>query len=257
MEQSVRIWSKAFLLNASDEDPHDFTIQVDQGLWQRVLEANPNAKRFFIRIVSTLEDQEWIAPMGQPVPATDAQSQNSLYIPLWMLDSSGFLGMGDTHTVTFLDQDSFPPATRITLRIVDSVFYDTDVKEELEMALTKMGVIRQGTQLQIPLARLDGFLVDLYVAKTEPANIVLCDGDEVAVEFEEPVDTVPVPPPRPPTPIPEEPSRLDSLMVPLPIPSAIPSSFPGQGRLVGPGGEPPAWRRGLPPPRNPHAPKPV
>jgi len=40
---------------------------------------------------------------------------------------------------------------------------------------------------------------------TEPANLVLAEGDEVAMEFEEALDTIAPPEPRPDTPIPENP----------------------------------------------------
>ena len=35
---------------------------------------------------------------------------------------------------------------------------------------------------------MDNFVVDIYVSELEPASLVLCEGEEVAVEFEEPVD---------------------------------------------------------------------
>jgi hypothetical protein len=34
----------------------------------------------------------------------------------------------------------------------------------------------------------EDFIEDLFIANTEPADVVLCDGEEVALEFEEPVD---------------------------------------------------------------------
>jgi hypothetical protein len=86
----------------------------------------------------------------------------------------------------------------------------------LEAAFSRMGVLQQGRQIQVPIAEL-GITVDLFVAKTEPEEEVYLDGDEIPLEFEQAVDyrepLVPLAPlvphvPRPDTPIPDEPLSL-------------------------------------------------
>ena len=105
-----------------------------------------------------------------------------------MIDSAGISGLGDEVEIEVLNEEAFPPATRIVLKVVDSAFYTSDIKEELEKALSAIGVIRKHTTLQIRVSSLGDFPVDLFIANTEPADVVLCDGEEVALEFEEPVD---------------------------------------------------------------------
>jgi hypothetical protein len=154
-----------------------FTAQVSNDLWQRIM-SEDEGKRHFLRI------HDWIVPCGQPVN----HEGNHAFLPLWMIDSAGIGGLGDEVKVEILNEEAFPPATRIVLKVVDSAFYTSDIKEELEKALSAIGVIRKHTTLQIRVSALGDFPVDLFIANTEPADVVLCDGEEVALEFEEPVD---------------------------------------------------------------------
>ena len=196
MEVTLQLWSKDY---SPVPCPDPFSAQVSQELWQEIMREE--GKRHFLRIY------DWIVPCGQPV----SYEGNHAFLPLWMIDSAGLAGLGDEVSVEVLNEEAFPPATRIVLKFVDSAFYNSDVKDELEKALSAIGVIRKYTTLQIRISALGDFPVDVFVANTEPADVVLCDGEEVALEFEEPVDHFePRPPTRPPTPIPppfEEPKN--------------------------------------------------
>lgn len=190
MEVTLQLWSKDYSPTLCS-DP--FTAQVSYDLWQRIMRED-EGKRHFLRI------HDWIVPCGQPVN----YEGNHAFLPLWMIDSAGMTGLGDEVEVEVLNEEAFPPATRIVLKVVDSAFYTSDIKEELEKALSAIGVIRKHTTLQIRVSALGDFPVDLFIANTEPADVVLCDGEEVALEFEEPVDYFEPPPEekRPSTPIP-------------------------------------------------------
>jgi hypothetical protein len=174
MEVTLQLWSKEYS-PVECNDP--FTAQVSNDLWQRIM-SEDEGKRHFLRI------HDWIVPCGQPVN----HEGNHAFLPLWMIDSAGIGGLGDEVKVEILNEEAFPPATRIVLKVVDSAFYRSDIKEELEKALSAIGVIRKHTTLQIRVSALGDFPVDLFIANTEPADVVLCDGEEVALEFEEPVD---------------------------------------------------------------------
>lgn len=248
MSYPIRIWSTAYS-SLAEENP--FAIQVEKGCWERILQQE-GSKRKFLKIEHPEGLQDWIAPLGHPVPTHHAEGEHTnIYMPLWMLDAAHLKGEGEESVLETMDEEYFPQATRIVLRVIDSAFYNADVKEELEKALSSMGVIQEHTTLQIPVAALDGYTIEVFVSKLEPANIVLCDGEEVSLEFEEPVDQI-SPPPRVPTPIPE-PIPL------LPETSSMISSFTtavsgfqafqGTGQTLGSSNaDIPEWRRGLPPP---------
>ena len=88
-------------------------------------------------------------------------------------------------TVTWRTEEAFPEATRLILKPRDEAFYVTNVKEELEFALTRIGVLQLGDVIRVPLASLGGYEVVFDVLLTEPASIVLMQGDEVAIEFDQ------------------------------------------------------------------------
>jgi hypothetical protein len=272
MEFPIRIWSKAY---APTPDTDSYSVQVDREMWNQALHTE-GSRRKFLRIAHPEGLDDWIAPLGDPVASTDSSDSPcmNIYMPLWMIDAGTFQGQGEESTLEVVDEEYFPEATRITLRVVDSAFYNADVKEELERALSSLGVVRQHTTLQIPIEALGGYTVEVFLSKTEPANLVLCHGEEVAVEFEEPVDQIAVPshsvpshsvpshsvpshsvpshsvpshsvPSRPLTPVPAELPR----MVPLEEAEQGFRAFQGQGQTLGGSNVSiPEWRKGLPPP---------
>ena len=255
MKFPIRIWSKAY---APTPDTDTFSIQVDKQIWQEAMRTE-GAKRKFLQVLHPGGLEPWIAPIGHPVTIeyTNEESKEEriydIFLPLWMIDTAHFTGEGEVSEVEILDEEYFPEATRLVFRVIDSAFYNADIKQELEKALSSIGIVQQHSVLQIPVAALGDFRVEVFVSKTEPANIVLCDGEEVAVEFEEPVDQIE--PPRPPTPLPQPPPllRTDGM-----IPEGIfqqPQqqgfqAFQGEGHTLGGSNVSiPEWRRGLPPPR--------
>ena len=137
-------------------------------------------------------------PAGQVYP-------KAMYLPQWMFPHDEVCG--NDYEIQFIGKDSFPSALKITLRPVDSAFYSVDAKEELEASLSAMGVLQQGDQITLPMTALGGYEVSFYISELMPADIVLLDGEEVAIDFEEAVDQFdgrPATKERPATPIPTE-----------------------------------------------------
>jgi hypothetical protein len=250
MDFTVKLYSHDFCPSG---ETNPFHLIVDDSIWSKVYNDTEGGGRIFLRVFNEDGTKEWIAPMGGVVRSDHHQNEDRrVYMPFWMLDTAGFEGSGEVLKCSILTNEAFPEATKITLRVVDSAFYNSDVKEELEAALTHLGILRRHTTIQIPVQRLGDFPIELFVSELEPADCVLCDGDEVAVEFEEPVDHY-EPPVRPPTPIPQLPTQLEDLMLPPPEPSSNGFvAFQGQGNLVGTSNvNIPEWRRQLGPPRRP------
>lgn len=246
MTYPIHILSKAY---APTNDPDPFSIQVDKHIWQEVLRQE-GSRRKFLKIVHPSGLEDWIAPLGQPVDHSDTNEDTvhyKIYMPLWMIDAAQLAGEGEEAVLEVVDDEYFPEATRIVFRVIDSAIYNADIKAELEQALSSLGVIREHTTLHIPVTALGGYPVEVFISKTEPANLVLCDGEEVSVEFEEPVDQIQ----ELRTPTPPPPAETDTM-----VPQAFLSSstgfqaFQGEGNLLGgSNANIPEWRRGLPPPR--------
>jgi hypothetical protein len=182
----MRIWSKLFVEDITAQDILTCAVDVDQ--WRRLTEENEGAKRIFARI--EFGGHTLYAALGAPIYTQEGAgaATDTLYLPSPMLQRLGIEGMGQEAEVTWLWEDAFPEATRIKLRPHSSAFYDADAKADLERALTRVGVLEAGTTITLPLEGLGGLEVEFDVVELEPAHIVLADGEEVAMEFEEAVD---------------------------------------------------------------------
>jgi hypothetical protein len=260
MQVTVKVYSQEFTPNGERDA---FCILPEESLWQLAFGDYQGEGRVFLRLSSQDNTRSWIGPMSHfiarhPLMAQEADTnQHNIFLPLWMMDSAGFREPGEILTCDILMNEAFPNATKIGLRVIDSAFYNGDIRSELTQALTKIGVLKKHTSIQIPVDFLDNFPVELFITNLEPADCVLCDGEEVVIEFEEPVDQV-LPPTRPPTPVPREPETLASeadTMIPVTPPVRTRNGFvpfQGEGKLLGgSNANIPEWRRQLGPPRQP------
>lgn len=176
----MELWSNTFLFETGDWA----TCSVPLEAWRRITDENPGARLFG---EFNYGGKTVYAALGSPNQEAEG---NKAFLPSWMLDHLAAEGAGEVATVDWLSQDAFPEATRIVLRPHDSAFFHADAKEELERALTRLGVVRQGDTIVIPLECLGEYEIAFDVVLTEPANLVLAQGDEVALEFEEPLDAI-------------------------------------------------------------------
>ena len=181
----MEIWSSIFL------EEHDWaTCSLPVQSWRRITEENP-ATRLIAEI--THDEKKIYVALG--TPTNEGVGTDNIYIPSWLVDHLGIDGCGQHVDIRWINQEYFPEASRIVLRPHDSAFYHADAKEELERALTRLGVIREGDTVVIPLTCLGDYEIAFDIIKTEPANLVLAQGDEVVIEFEEALDAIPEPTP--------------------------------------------------------------
>jgi hypothetical protein len=237
MEYTVQIFSKAFLDSEDESSWSNATLSRD--LWQELFRDQQGQTRLFLSFPGS--SSPVLCAVGNP--HLSHTEEHCIYLPYEILGKLGLEGAGEQHRITIFSEEAFPQAERITIRFIDSAAYNSDVKEELEQALTKLGVLCANTQYQIPIQSLGNYPVDIFVSQLEPADIVLCHGDEVALEFEEPIDQITPPPDRSPTPIPEEVHSLGGLMLPE-VPQPV-------GHILGsdPSIQAPLWRQQIGPPR--------
>jgi len=154
--------------------------------WRKIHEDQPEAQRIFGRIVAG--NATAFCALGEPKNMDAFGTEASVIVPDWVRELLYLEGDGSPVEITWLSSDSFPNATRVVLRPHDSAFYHGDAREELERELTCHGVIAEGTTIPIAIQMLGGFSVQMDIIKTEPANIVLLEGDEIAFEFEGALD---------------------------------------------------------------------
>lgn len=182
-------WSQTFIL-----DTPDSTCIVDVGEWRKIHDEFYQAKRIFAKVFTLYSEDAYYVALGSPVydemNFTNGTTNKSIFLPQSILDTLRIQGSGEPVKVEWLTNEYFPEATRIVLRPHDSAFFHADAKEELERALTRMGVLQSGITISVPLQMLGGFNVALDVITLEPANIVLMEGDEVSIEFDKALDAI-------------------------------------------------------------------
>jgi hypothetical protein len=174
------IWSHEYLHEATD----NACIFVNEYEWTRLHEIYPTAKRLFAKIVSG--DKILHCGLGQPVRSST--TAESVFLPNWAIAYLNIYEMGSIYEVEWISEEYFPEAISIILRPHDSAFYSVDVKGELEAALTQYGVLHSGTSIPITIKALGDYTIKFDVISLEPANIVLMQGDEVAIMFEHAAD---------------------------------------------------------------------
>jgi len=227
---TIELWSPVFLTDHEDAaETTASTCSLDRSVWIALMNRREDSRRLFAKI--DYEDKVLYIALGSYTDYPLNHSEYSrLILPQWALDILSATGTGDIATVTWLTEEAFPPATRIVLRPHDSAFYHSDAKEELELALTRIGVLQKGQTILVSIQCLGDYPMSFDVVDLEPANIVLADGEEVVMEFEASLDQPPEEPvPRPGTPIPE--SDFTS-MVPTTPPPTIGRTTGGTNRYM-------------------------
>lgn len=202
MSLEYSIYSIAYLEN----EVSNYNCYLNETEWTNVTSANPTT-RLFARISNN--EKEWYVALGQPVQTVQTSFNNNktLFVPNWMIEQISIVGDGSKFKVEWIPVEFFENSTHICLKAVDSHYESSTIDEELSFELTKLGILQGGTKIYINMPSLDNFTVIYEVITLEPANIVLCQGDDVSLEFVK--DTPPISTTaRPPTPYPELPELL-------------------------------------------------
>ena len=214
---TVQPYSEAFI--DDNGSTNKLCVRPSMDVWERIMNNHQHFGRIFIRIHHpTLENETFLVPMGDPA-AVGTGLSNSLFLPTWILDTNLIQGCGEETFIDTVTPDELPKATKIVIRPIDSLLLNVDVVEQLQPPLSALGCLQQNKQYNIPLEAMGGYTVPVFVSKLEPFHEVFLDGDEIPLEFEEAVDSVP----RAPTPIPLPPP---SFSVPFEQQGAI--SVPSQ-----------------------------
>jgi len=184
------IWSHALML----EQPGTPCCYIGEREWNKVHNENEDVRRIFAKI--TLNDKTVICPLGEPIREALIDLNDSkhcpAFIPLWAFDKLTIEGLGSKADIQWCSEEFFPEATRIVLRPHSSTFYESNIKDELEVALTEYGVLQLGMTVPIKIKAINN-IIDFDIVALEPASIVLMQGDDVAIEFEKTFDEMLIP----------------------------------------------------------------
>jgi len=209
------LWSTIYL----EQDVDNYSCYVTEDIWLRLMNEY-NTSRIFARIVK--DDKYWLCSLGSPI-RTNLVSENHtvpIFVPTWMLEQINCIGNGENIIIEWMPNYVFDHSTHIVLEPFDSSTTCNNIQELLSIELTKLAILQRDTNIYI---KLNDLTVIYKVKDLHPASVVLCEGDEVGLEFVEQ---------RPLTPYPFD--HLPELLVPelvvpeLLVPSAPPAEEPIQ-----------------------------
>jgi hypothetical protein len=210
MSYNYSIYSLAYV----EQDVSPYNCYLNEAEWGRITKMNPTV-RLFARIKN--RDKDWYVALGEPIKS-DAYNDKTLFVPSWMLEHISVYGDGESVEVDWIPVDFFENSTHISLKPVNFNYESSTIEEELSIELTKLGILQTGSRIYISMPSLDNYTIIYDVVYLEPANIVLCQGDNVSLEF---INDPPREPSvaRPPSPYPQVP---EVLIPPSVTPSAPP-----------------------------------
>ena len=187
------IWSTEFLENVSS-----YTCYVNEKEWF-MLQSEFHTSKMFVRIIKG--DKYWICALDSPnneVPDT------TICVPIWMLEQIDSYG-GELLEVEFMPADVFDHSEQVVLEALDDTIDVDDIQELLSNELTKLAILQKGTIIHITI---EEYVMFYKVVSLAPASVVLCQGDNVYLEFQK----YELPSKRPDTPIPSPIPHISELL---------------------------------------------
>jgi len=106
-----------------------------------------------------------------------------------MLNQIDTAGLGEELEVEWFPSDIFDCSTKITLQPHLSCAHIENIQDILSNELTKLAILQKNTTIEVVLEDTD-IPIKFDVIALEPASIVLCEGDEVELEFLESFDSI-------------------------------------------------------------------
>jgi hypothetical protein len=170
-----------------------YNCYLDEKEWLRVTN-DFESSRIFARIING--EKSWICALGSPIRSDNTQALKPLFVPQWMLDNIEDEGSGSLLEVEWMPADVFDNSEHIILEPFDDISAIKDIDEILQIELTKLGILQKNKLIHIQINEVS---ILFLVKNLSPASIVLCQGDEVSLEFYKeapPIRTAtPIPPP--------------------------------------------------------------
>ena len=162
------IWSTEFLLNVSS-----YTCHINEKEWF-ILQSEFNTTKIFARIIHG--DKYWICALDSPnneIPDT------TICVPIWMLTQIDCYG-GELLEVEFMPCEIFDHSEQVVLEALDDTIDVENIQELLSNELTKLAILQKDTIIHIDIEEC----IMLYkIVNLAPASVVLCQGDDVYLEF--------------------------------------------------------------------------
>ena len=162
------IWSAAYL----EYELNSYTCYLSETLWRRI-NNEQISNRMFAKI--NKGDKYWICAVGAPI--NTPFSEESVFVPHWMLEQIDTEGLGELLEIDWMPGEAFDETTKVVLKYLDGDEEEVEnIQEFLSNELTKLAILKKDTIIQFETLRY-------LVVNVEPSSVVLCQGDDVTLEF--------------------------------------------------------------------------
>ena len=198
----------------------NYNCYLDEKEWLRVTN-DFESSRIFARIING--EKSWICALGSPIRIDNNEHIKPLFVPQWMLDQIEENGSGSLLEVEWMPSDVFDNSEHIVLEPFDDISGIENIDDILQMELTKLGILQKYKLIHIEINEIT---ILFLVKNLSPASIVLCQGDEVSLEFYK----EPPPPLRTPTPIPPPVEEVMPFTSPVASPVPVPRFNPWRNK---------------------------
>jgi hypothetical protein len=140
-----------------------------------------DGEMLYVNINNIETNQSYLVSIG----SSHNYDKNTIFAPQWILDLIGCSGCcNSVIVIEKADVSNIPPATKITIKPLDSVAFDINTHECFENAFMNLHSIKEGITIPISIPELGKeYQMLAYIEKVEPQKISRIVHGEVEVEF--------------------------------------------------------------------------
>jgi hypothetical protein len=158
-------------------------IIIPSFLLTRLIDLYEDESVLYIRITNVETGSNYIATIGTP----HKDDKTVVFVPQWILDIIGGDRDGEDGLLVRIekvDMYTLPIATKIAIRPLDSVAFDTDIIQCFEKAFRNLHSIREGVTVPVGVPEFgEHFRMYAHIERVEPAEVSRIVNGEVDVEF--------------------------------------------------------------------------
>ena len=152
-------------------------------LLTRLMDLYEDESVLYVRITNIETGANYIATIGTP----HADDKTVVFVPQWILDIIGGDREGEDGLLVRIekvDMYTIPIATKIAIRPLDSVAFDTDIIQCFEKAFRNLHSIHEGVMVPVGIPEFgEHFRMYAHIERVEPADVSRIVNGEVDVEF--------------------------------------------------------------------------
>lgn len=155
---------------------HSDEILVPRSVLQAWMDHYPPGCPLLATLTNPITEQVQTVCIGSHNSDT---TDRTVYAPLWIMDQISTVTDDPVSLQPLFEQPL--TATKLVLKPLDKLAYDTDFRSVIEEYLDMFHVLQTGTTLTVPVKDLGGYEIAVLVETTEPDVVVRLGGE---VEFE-------------------------------------------------------------------------